>query len=137
MPPRSHTKIEVGIVSCPGCSNTRLGLVRSPTTSQIAFPNPLAPSNHVLHSGQSHAGGVPQRASELLSMTPIAPCSTANAPFSADDTTATALAPASVTSWTASDPRPPDAPQTSTTSPCLTVLGGQPWELRRGVAAGS
>ena len=67
-------------------------------------------------------------------MNPTAPCSTANAPLSADDTTATALAPASVTSWTASDPRPPEAPQTSTTSPRSTVFGGQPWSIRYAVA---
>src|SRR4029453_18646131 len=114
MPPRSHTKIEVGIVSCPGCSNTRLGLGRFPTPSQIAFPNAFPPSNHVFHSGESHVGGVPQWSNAVLSMNPIAPCSTANAPFSADDTTAPPLAPASITSWTASDPRPPAAPQTTT-----------------------
>ena len=74
------------------------GLVRSPTTSQIALPNAFAPSNHAFHSGASHAGGVPQWSNAVRSTNPTAPCSTANAPFSADDTTATALAPASVTS---------------------------------------
>src|SRR3989304_1262773 len=59
MPPRSHTKMEVGIVSCPGWSNTMFGLRFSPSTSQMALPKDFAPSNHVFHSGGSHAGGPP------------------------------------------------------------------------------
>src|SRR5919198_1757363 len=134
MPPRSHTKIEVGIVSCPGCSNTMFGLRRSPNTSQIALPNAFAPSNHVFHSGASHLGGTPQWSNPVRSMKPTAPSSFAYSPLSALLTTATAFAPASVTSCTASEPSPPEAPHTSTTSPSLTVFGGQPWSIRYAVA---
>src|SRR5262245_11816656 len=134
MPPRSHTKMHVGIVSCPGCSNTMFGLRRSPTTPQIALPNAFAPSNHVFHSGASHAGGTPQCPNAVRSMYPTAPRSLAYSPLSALLTTATALAPASETSCTASDPSPPEAPHTRTTSSCPTVFGGQPWSMRYAVA---
>src|SRR5512134_1426039 len=117
MPPRSQTKIDVGIVSCPGWSKTMFGLRFSPSTSQIALPNAFAPSNHDFHSDESQAGGTPQWSKSLRLTYPTAPRDRAYSPFSAELTTATALAPASVTSWTASEPSPPEAPQTSTTSP--------------------
>src|SRR3990170_271987 len=133
MPPRSQTNIEVGIVSWPGWSKTMFGLFFSPSTSQIALPKPLAPSNQVFHSGESHAGGTPQCVNDLRSMYPTAPRLFEYSPFSSLETTATALAPASATSCTASEPRPPEAPQTSTTSPSFTVLGAQPWSIRYAV----
>src|SRR5262245_34919074 len=122
MPPRSHTKIEVGIVSSPGWSKTIFGLVRSPSTSQIALPNPFAPSNHPFQSGESHLGGTPQCVKSLRLTYPTAPSDFVYSPFSGEDTTATARPPAFFTSCTASEPRPPDPPHTRTTSPSFTVL---------------
>src|SRR4030066_1184659 len=133
MPPRSHTKMEVGIVSCPGWSNTMFGLRFSPSTSQMALPKDFAPSNHVFHSGESHAGGTPQWSNAVRSMHPPAPRLFAYSPFSSEETTATALAPASATSCTASDPSPPEPPHTRTTSPSFTVFGGQPRSIRYAV----
>ena len=52
MPPRSATKIDVGIVSWPGCSKTIRGLTFSPSTSQIALPNAFAPPNQSFHSAR-------------------------------------------------------------------------------------
>ena len=65
MPPRSATKIEVGIVSWPGCSKTMRGLTFSPSASQIALPKSFAPPNQSFHSAESHAGGTPQCAKSL------------------------------------------------------------------------
>ena len=133
MPPRSHTKIDVGMVSWAGCSKTMRGLRRSPRTSQTALPKALAPSNQSFHSGESHRGGTPQWLKSLRSTYPTAPRRLQYSPFSSEETTATALPPASVTSWMASEPRPPEPPHTSTTSPSSTVCGGQPCSIRYAV----
>ena len=42
IPPASHTKMDVGTVLSPGCSNTIRGLRRSPRTSQSAWPKARA-----------------------------------------------------------------------------------------------
>src|SRR3954462_2892958 len=128
-------KIEVGIVSSPGCSNTIAGLFRSPACSQIAFPNAFAPENHFAHASESsQCGGLPQRSYYVLLMYPTAPRFFVYSPFSSEETTVTAFAPAAATSWVASDQRPPAPPQTRTTSPSWTVLGAQPWSIRYAVA---
>src|SRR3989304_9413106 len=84
MPPRSHTKMEVGIVSCPGWSNTMFGLRFSPSTSQMALPKDFAPSNHVFQSGESHAGGTPQCGKALRLLKPTAPSAFAYSPLSGE-----------------------------------------------------
>ena len=134
IPPRSQTKFDVGIVSCPGCSKTIRGLAFSPTASQIALPNAFAPSNQAFQSGESHAGGTPQCENPVRSTVPTAPSSMQCSAFSFEDTTATARPPASDTSWIASDPSPPAPPHTSTTSPGCTVFGGHPCSIRYAVA---
>src|SRR6478609_1477232 len=133
MPPRSQTKFDVGIVSWPGWSNTTRGLLFSPSASQNAFPNAFAPSSQPFQSGESHAGGTPQWSKAVRLMNPTAPSRLAYSPFSSVETTATARPPAFVTSWTASDPRPPDPPHTSTGSPGSTTFGGQPKSIRYAV----
>ena len=61
MPPVSQTKMLVGMVASPGCSNTMLGLRRSPSTSQIALPKARAPPVHSFCPGSSvQWGGTPQ-----------------------------------------------------------------------------
>src|SRR5712691_1816292 len=130
MPPRSQTKFDVGIVSCPGCSNTIRGLFFSPTASQTAFPNSFAPANQSFLSGESQAGGTPQCVKCVRLTYPTAPSDTQYSPFASDDTTATARPPACLTSWIAREPRPPAPPHTSTTSPDWTVFRGQPKSIR-------
>src|SRR6059036_2636091 len=133
IPPRSHTKLDVGIVAWPGCSKTIRGLVRSPKTSQIALPKAFAPSNHVFHSGESHAGGTPQWSKPFRLTYPTAPSFAQYSPLSSELTTATARPPALATSWMASEPSPPEPPHTSTTSPGCTVCGGHPKSIRYAV----
>ncbi len=96
----------------------------------MALPNALAPSNHAFHSGLLECGGIPQWSKSLRLMAPTAPSDVAYAPFSSLLTTATGRPPAFATSCTASEPRPPLAPQTSTTSPGSTVCGGHPNSMR-------
>src|ERR1044072_6638171 len=48
-----------------------------------------------------------------------APICRAICAFSAEDTTHTGVAPPPMALWLAYDPNPPEAPQTSTTSPCF------------------
>ena len=61
MPPPSQTKIDVGTVSSPGCSNTIAGFLRSPTISQILPPNARAPPIHSFWPAPSvQCGGMPQ-----------------------------------------------------------------------------
>src|SRR6476661_4522285 len=107
IPPRSHTKFDVGIVSSPGGSDTIRGLVFSPAASQIAFPNAFAPASHSAHSGASHRGGTPQWLKSFRLIDPTAPSDRQYSAFSAEPTTAIARPPALATSWIASDPRPP------------------------------
>src|SRR3712207_3937406 len=109
------------------------GLRFSPRTSQIPLPNAFAPSNHVFHSGSFQRGGTPQCEKFFRLMYPTAPRDFAYSPFSSDPTTATARAPARLTSWIPSEPSPPEPPHTRTTSPSLTVFGGQPWSIRYAV----
>ena len=56
MPPRSQTKIDVGMVSSPGWSNTIRGLILLAERIPDALPNAFAPSNHPFQSGESHCG---------------------------------------------------------------------------------
>ena len=108
----------------------------SPSTSQMALPNAFAPPNQSFHSGLSHFGGTPQWEKSLRLMKPAAPSCFAYSPFSSLLTTATARPPAFATSCTASDPSPPLAPQTSTTSPGSTVCGGPAEQHAVGGGAG-
>src|ERR687888_1877158 len=135
MPPVSETKIAVGMVSSPGCSNTIRGLRFSPTASHSAFPNALAPSNHSAYPLVSvQWGGMPQWEKPFRLMVPAAPSFMQNSALSSEDTTATALPPISRTIWMAMLPRPPAPPHTSTTSPSWTVWGGHPISIRYAVA---
>src|SRR6056297_2782053 len=94
MPPFLQTRVETGNVLSPGCSNTMSTFTPLPVMSQIALPNLRASVNHSLYSGVLTVGIWPQQLKSLRLMTP--------------------LAPAVLISWIAYDPRPPDAPQTST-----------------------
>src|SRR6185369_6290001 len=101
MPPRSQTKFDVGIVSWPGWSNTIRGFDFSPSASQNALPNALAPSSQPFQSGESQAGGTPQWSKPFRFTNPTAPIVLAYSPFSSEETTATARPPALVTNCTA------------------------------------
>jgi hypothetical protein len=96
----------------------------------MALPNAFAPSNHPFHSGLLECGGMPQWSKSFRLMYPTAPSRVANSPFSSLLTTAIGRPPAFATSWTASEPRPPLAPHTSTASPGSTVWGGHPKSMR-------
>ena len=83
MPPLSQTKIDVGMVSSPGCSKTIRGLRRSPSTSQSALPNARAPAVHVANAASSRQSGMtPQCANsrDRCSRARRARCSTRRAP---------------------------------------------------------
>src|SRR5436853_321743 len=66
-------------------------------------------------------------------MTPTAPWSMQNFFLSSSDTTATARPPSARVISSASDPSPPAAPHTSTTSPFSIVCGAQPINMRYAV----
>ena len=111
-----------------------LGLVRSPTTSQIAFPNAFAPSNHVFHSGRVPCGrrppvvergpvDEPDRALLHGERAPLGRGHHRDRPGARERH-----------ELNRQRPEAPEAPQTSTTSPCFTVFGGQPWSIRYAVA---
>src|SRR5712691_11528185 len=111
MPPVSHMKIAVGMVSSPGCSNTIRGERFSPAASQKALPNAFAPSNHVPKASVSvQCGSMPQWSNPLRSIVPTAPSLRQKSALSADDTTATAFAPWDAATWIAMEPRPPAPP---------------------------
>src|ERR1700722_8533449 len=55
-------------------------------------------------------------------------------PRSGPDVTATGIAPLAFAIWMACEPRPPDPPQTSTTSPSRTVCGCHEQSIRYAVA---
>ena len=63
-------------------------------------------------------------------MTPTAPWSMQNFFLASSETTAMARPPCARTISSARLPRPPVAPQTSTTSPFSTVCGSQPISMR-------
>src|SRR6266550_3185514 len=135
MPPESHTKMDVGTVSSPGCSNTMAGLRRSPAASQRALPKAFAPFDHVAYASVSvQCGGMPQWSKLLRLIVPTAPSLRQNSALSSEEITATALPPNAVAIWMAMDPSPPAPPHTRTTSPSFTTLGGQPRSIRYAVA---
>src|ERR1700731_3309997 len=117
MPPRFTTNTDTGNVDWPGCSNTKSTLVPFPVTSQMAAPNLRAPLNHASYSGVPTFGSSPQQSKPLRLITPRAPSCMTNARLSSSDTTPIALAPEVAQSCTAMEPRPPEAPQTSTLCP--------------------
>src|SRR5438093_1391073 len=119
-------KIDVGIVSSPGCSKTMRGLRRSPRTSQNFAPKARAPCDHFANASLSvQWGSIPQCSNSFRLMHPFAPSFRQKSNLSSLDTTATGVAPKSFAIWIAMDPSPPDPPQTSTTSPFSPVCGGQ------------
>jgi hypothetical protein len=88
------------------------------------------------------AGDVPDRLAEaarfldpgivfgLRLMTPLAPRSRTYCDLASSETMPMALAPEAATSCTPNTPSPPDAPQTRTLSPGLSVCGGWPNSMR-------
>src|SRR6202140_8076 len=135
MPPLSQTKMDVGIVSSPGCSKTIRGFRRSPSTSQIAVPNARAPAVQVANAAASRQSGItPQWENSLLSMKPRAPRSMQYCPRSGPDVTATGIAPLAFAIWIACEPRPPEPPQIRTTAFSATGRGGHEESIRYAVA---
>src|SRR5271169_6253694 len=122
MPPRLTTKQETGNVASPGCSNT-ISTSRLPVMSQIALPQRRASFTQASYSGVLTFGICPQHLKSLRLMTPLSPRSITYCTCEASDTMPMALAPEAATSCTPNTPSPPDAPQTSTLSPGLSVCG--------------
>src|SRR3990172_8243433 len=113
MPPVSQTNMDVGMVSSPGCSKTRRGFFRSPTTSQIALPKARAPSSQRLYASMSfQCGSIPQWVNFRRLMYPLAPSFWQYSPLSSPETTATAIPPPALLIWVALDPEPPPPPPT-------------------------
>src|ERR1051325_5256751 len=138
MPPVSHMKHDVGNVVSPGCSNTIVGFLRSPSASQNAAPKPRAPLSHRLYSISSdHRGSFPQWPNLRRSITPTAPRFLQTSFLESPETTATGRAPAARAIWIAIEPRPPAPPQIKTGSPGARTVGGQPRSMRYAVAATS
>ena len=130
MPPFLQTKTETGKVDSPGCSNTMSTLLPLPVMSQIALPNLRTSPNQALYSGVLTVGIWPQQLKSLRLMTPLAPNDSTKSRFDSSEITPIALAPAVLINWIAKDPRPPDAPQTSTFCPGLSVCGRCPNSIR-------
>ena len=126
IPPVSQTKPDVGSVVSPGCSKTIFGFFLSPTASQIAFPNDLAPAIQFFHSGSLVLGIMPQCEKSFLLITPTAPLSKQNCLLFSSETTATGFPPNAATICRAIEPNPPAAPHTRTTSSFSTIFGLHP-----------
>ena len=110
---------DVGKVAWPTCSKTMSGASpRMPFTC-------LANARETLkRSFSSSADSPPRRimpAYSLRSMKSTAPRRFTSSPFSADETTPTALAPEAAQSWVANTPRPPAAPQMRTLCPAWSL----------------
>src|SRR4030042_5454073 len=117
MPPRFTTKQETGKVASPGCSNTQSTFTPLPVVSQIALPKPRTSFAQASCSGVPTFGICPQHLKLLRLITPLAPSDMTYSRFSSSETTPMALAPAVAHSCPAIEPRPPDAPHTSTLWP--------------------
>src|SRR3972149_8895195 len=123
MPPRFTMNTDTGKVDGPGCSNTQSTLLPLPVTSQIAAPNLRALLNQASYSGVPTLGSSPQQSKFLRLITPRAPSCMTKSRLSSSETTPTALAPEVAHSCTAIDPRPPEAPHTSTLWPGRNTCG--------------
>ena len=130
MPPRFATMQETGKVASPGCSKTTSGSTPLPVMSQIALPNFRASFMNSLNSGEFTFGSWPQQLKSLRLMTPFAPIDMTKSCFDGSEMTPIAWAPAVAQSWTAKEPRPPDAPQTSTFWPGERICGRWPNSMR-------
>src|SRR2546423_13093247 len=118
VPPRLATYTLAPNVSRPGCSNTMSGS-SPPVSSRIRPPNRRhSTSSWVCSSLQN------RYPSAARSMTSSAPIRWHSSAFSGLDTTQTGTPPPLSTNWVAYEPRPPEAPQISTTSPCFSCA---PW----------
>src|SRR3989440_258992 len=118
VPPRLATYTLAPNVSRPGCSNTMSGS-SPPVSSRLRPPNGRpSPSSWVGSPPQTRS---PSAARSMPSSAPIRWHSSA---FSGLDTTQTGTPPPLSTNWVAYEPRPPEAPQISTTSPCFSCA---PW----------
>src|SRR3974377_13467 len=129
MPPRLTTSQDTGKVASPGCSNT-MSTSRLPVMSQIALPKRRASFTQVSYSGVPTFGIAPQHLNWLRLMTPLAPRLNTYSDFDSSETMPIALAPEAATSCTPNTPSPPEAPQTNTLSPGLSVCGGCPNTIR-------
>src|ERR1700720_2801401 len=129
MPPRLTTRHDTGNVASPGCSNT-MSTSRLPVMSQIALPKRRASLTQMSYSGVPTFGIAPQHLNSLRLITPLAPRLNTYSDFDSPDTMPMALAPEAATSCTPNTPSPPEAPQTNTLSPGLSVGGGWPNNMR-------
>src|SRR5688572_17325729 len=114
MPPRFTTRHETGKVASPGCSNTMSTSLPLPVMSQIALPNLRASLVQLSYSGVLTLGIWPQHLKSLRLTTPLAPSDITNSRLLSSEMTPIALAPETAQSWMAKEPRPPEAPHTST-----------------------
>src|SRR5579864_1161230 len=129
MPPRLTTRHDTGNVGSPGCSNT-MSTSRLPVMSQIALPKRRASLTQPSYSALPTLGMAPQHLNALRLMTPLAPRSSTYCDLASSETMPMALAPDAATSCTPNTPSPPEAPQTRTLSPGLSVCGGWPNSMR-------
>src|ERR1700743_1709858 len=114
MPPRFTTRHDTGNVDSPGCSNTMSTSLPLPVMSQIALPNLRASFVQASYSGEPTLGIAPQQWKSLRLSTPLAPSESTKSRLLSSLITPMALAPDTAQSCTANDPKPPDAPHTST-----------------------
>src|ERR1700750_2915784 len=114
MPPRFTTRHETGKVDSPGCSNTMSTSLPLPVMSQIALPNLRASLVQLSYSAVPTWGIAPQHLKSLRLMTPLAPSDSTKSRLLSSLMTPIAFAPDTAQSCTAKEPRPPDAPHTST-----------------------
>ena len=85
-----------------------------PVSSRIRAPNRCHSFGSCVAG--SHQNRYPSAVRSMISSAPIARQISA---FCGEDTTQTGIAPPFSAYWVAYEPRPPDAPQISTTSPCF------------------
>src|SRR5690606_27909405 len=114
MPPRFTTRQETGKVCSPGCSNTKSTSTPLPVISQIALPKRRASLVQTSYSGLPTWGIGPQQLKSLRLTIPRAPSDSTKSRLDGSEMTPIALAPETAQSWTANEPSPPEAPQTST-----------------------
>ena len=88
------------------------------------------PFSQSLYSGVPTAGIWPQQLNFLRLMTPLAPSCMTKSALSSSEMTPMALAPVVAMSWIAIEPRPPEAPHTSTFWPALSTCGRWPNSMR-------
>ena len=75
-------------------------------------------------------GICPQQSKSLRLMTPLAPSDSTKSRLLSSEITPIALPPAVLISWIANEPRPPEAPQTSTFCPGRSSCGAWPKSIR-------